>query len=89
MVAGFANMKALSTRNGDPARASRPFDQDRDGFVMGEGATYLILESRAHAEARGAKILAIFSGYGRRASVSRIPSRAAQPWPVYFDWATT
>ena len=63
-MAGFASMKALSTRNEAPEKASRPFDSGRDGFVMGEGAGALVLESREHAEARGAKILAILKGYG-------------------------
>jgi 3-oxoacyl-[acyl-carrier-protein] synthase II len=63
-VAGFASMKALSTRNDEPQRASRPFDIDRDGFVIGEGAGVVVLESRKHAVARGAKILATLSGYG-------------------------
>lgn len=63
-VAGFASMKALSTRNDEPQRASRPFDKDRDGFVIGEGAAALVLESESHAKARGAKILAYVSGYG-------------------------
>lgn len=63
-LAGFANMRALSRRNEDPASASRPFDADRDGFVLGEGAGALVLESRAHAEARGAKILGIVKGIG-------------------------
>ncbi|MDL1927178.1 beta-ketoacyl-[acyl-carrier-protein] synthase II, partial [Anaerolineae bacterium AMX1] len=57
-------MGALSTRNDEPARASRPFDKDRDGFLMGEGGAILILESLEHAQARGAKILCEFSGYG-------------------------
>ena len=63
-VGGFAAMKALSTRNSEPERASRPFDADRDGFVIGEGAGILILESLEYAERRGAKILAEIVGYG-------------------------
>jgi len=63
-MAGMNVMTALSTRNDAPERASRPFDRDRDGFVMGEGAGILILESLEHARARGAKILAEFTGYG-------------------------
>src|ERR1700735_5190950 len=63
-VGGFAAMKALSTRNNEPERASRPFDADRDGFVMGEGAGILILESLEYAERRGAKILGEIVGYG-------------------------
>ena len=62
-IAGFAAMRALSTRNSDPAAASRPWDLDRDGFVVGEGAGILVLEALEHAEARGAKILAELVGY--------------------------
>lgn len=64
-VAGFNAMKALSTRNDDPQKASRPFDQDRDGFVVGEGAGILILEALDHALDRGATILAEMAGYGQ------------------------
>jgi 3-oxoacyl-[acyl-carrier-protein] synthase II len=63
-VGGFAAMKALSTRNDEPERASRPFDADRDGFVIGEGAGILILESLENAERRGAPVLGEIVGYG-------------------------
>ncbi|MCP4913467.1 MAG: beta-ketoacyl-ACP synthase II [Oligoflexia bacterium] len=63
-VSGFANMKALSRRNDEPEKASRPFDTDRNGFVMGEGAGILILENYEKAKARGAKIYGLVAGYG-------------------------
>ncbi len=63
-VAGFSNMKALSTRNDDPQRASRPFDASRDGFVIGEGAGILVLETEEHARRRGATLLCEVAGYG-------------------------
>lgn len=66
-VCGFNNMKALSKRNDAPTKASRPFDKDRDGFVLGEGAAALVLESLDHAKARGAHIIAEVCGYARNA----------------------
>ena len=76
-VAGFAAAGALSTRNADPQRASRPFDNGRDGFVIGEGAAVLVLESLDHATTRGAAPLAIVSGYATTADASHI----VQPAP--------
>ena len=63
-ISGFANIKALSTRNEDPESASRPFDAERDGFVLGEGSASIVLEELSHAEKRGASILAELVGYG-------------------------
>ena len=71
-LAGFANMHALSRRNDDPAHASRPFDKNRDGFVIGEGSAIMVLESRSHAEKRGAKILATIAGVGLSADAHHI-----------------
>jgi len=71
-IASFANMKALSERNDDPATASRPFDKDRDGFVMGDGAGVVILEDWDHAKKRGAKVYAEMVGYGMTADAYHI-----------------
>ncbi|HVS75208.1 MAG TPA: beta-ketoacyl-ACP synthase II [Candidatus Acidoferrales bacterium] len=76
-VGGFAAMKALSTRNDDPARASRPFDAGRDGFVIGEGSGILILESLEHAQRRNAPILAEITGYGMSGDAYHITQPAA------------
>ena len=73
-VAGFASAKALSFRNDDPATASRPFDKTRDGFVIGEGSGILVLETLAHAESRGATILAEIVGYGTTCDAHHITS---------------
>ncbi|MCS4502573.1 3-oxoacyl-[acyl-carrier-protein] synthase 2 [wastewater metagenome] len=73
-LAGFNALKALSTNNEAPGKASRPFDRDRDGFVMGEGAGLMVIETLAHAEARGATPLAVISGYGTSADAHHITS---------------
>lgn len=75
-VAGFCSMKALSTRNDDPLHASRPFDRDRDGFVMSEGSGVLILEELEHAKRRGAVILAEVAGFGATGDAYHITSPA-------------
>jgi 3-oxoacyl-[acyl-carrier-protein] synthase II len=77
-VGGFAAMKALSTRNDDPLHACRPFDKDRDGFVVGEGAGILILEDLEFAKARGAKILAEIIGYGLSADAFHMTGMAPE-----------
>jgi len=73
-IAGFASMRSLSTRNDEPEKASRPWDKDRDGFILGDGAGVLVLESYEHAKARGAKIYAEIIGFGMSADASHITS---------------
>jgi len=72
LIGGFAAMRALSTRNDEPSRASRPFDRGRDGFVIGEGCGVVVLEALEHAQARGVPILAELAGYGATADASHI-----------------
>ena len=84
-IAGFSACKALSTSfNSEPAKASRPYDQARDGFVMGEGAGILILEELEHAKARGARIYAEIVGYGMSETCPII--RLATPQEEMLDW---
>lgn len=75
-VSGFCSLKALSTRNDDPLRASRPFDAERDGFVIGEGGAILVLESADHARARGARVYAWLTGYGLTADAYHMTAPA-------------
>jgi 3-oxoacyl-[acyl-carrier-protein] synthase II len=77
-IGGFCAMRAMSTRNDDPQHASRPFDKERDGFIMGEGAGILLLEDLEHAQARGAKIYCEIVGYGNTADASHITSPAPE-----------
>src|SRR5690606_22633785 len=77
-IAGFANMKALSSRNDSPETASRPFDATRDGFVLGEGAGIVVLEALEHAAARGAEILAEITGFGQSADAYHLTAPAPE-----------
>jgi 3-oxoacyl-[acyl-carrier-protein] synthase II len=75
-IGGFCAMKAMSTRNDEPHRASRPFDLDRDGFVMGEGAGVIVMEELEHAKARGARIYCEVLGYGNTADANHVTAPA-------------
>lgn len=77
-MAGFCAMKALSTRNDEPEKASRPFEKDRDGFVMGEGSGIVVIESLDHALARGARIYAELAGYGTNADAYHVTAPAPE-----------
>jgi 3-oxoacyl-[acyl-carrier-protein] synthase II len=88
-IGGFAAMRALSTRNSDPERASRPFDAERDGFIVGEGAGILILEELEHARKRGARILAELVGYGMSADAYHITQPAEQGEGAYRVMVST
>jgi 3-oxoacyl-[acyl-carrier-protein] synthase II len=77
-VGGFASMRALSTRNDDPQKASRPFDRDRDGFVIGEGAGIVVLEDLESAKKRGARIYAELIGYGANSDANHVAAPAPE-----------
>lgn len=85
-MAGFGAAKALSTRNDEPQKASRPWDKGRDGFVLGDGAGVMVLEEYEHAKARGAKIYAELVGFGMSGDAYHMTSQVKMALVAHWQW---